>query len=147
MGMVKHSRSSRKSKLAMSLPKKVRDEVDFFDVDKHQSFLTVDFNTLGINVFYNVTGMIMKTWRTWWWEWSSILKLLKVTSLQCLYNIAKKKLRMEFSIFYVSYRFLIKIARHVQSTKKGSLLNFSNIFKKVLQLLLCSIVTENIQIL
>ena len=43
------------------IPKKVRDEVDFFDADKHQSFLTVDFNTLGIKVFYNVIGMIMKT--------------------------------------------------------------------------------------
>ena len=40
---------------------KVRDEVDFFDADEHQSFLTVDFNTLDINVFYNVIGMIMKT--------------------------------------------------------------------------------------
>ena len=113
-----------------NIPKKVRDEVDFFDADKHQSFLTVDFNTLGIKVFYNVTGMIMKTWRTWWWEWSSILKVLKVTSLQCLYNISKKKLWMEFSIFDVSYRFLMKVARHVQSTKKGSLLNFSNILRK-----------------
>ena len=113
-----------------NISKKVRDEVDFFDADKHQSFLTVDFNTLGIKVFYNVTGMIMKTWRTWWWEWSSILKVLKVTSLQCLYNISKKKLWMEFSIFDVSYRFLMKVARHVQSTEKGSLLNFSNILKK-----------------
>ena len=113
-----------------NIPKKVRDEVDFFDADKHQSFLTVDFNTLGIKVFYNVTGMIMKTWRTWWWEWSSILKVLKVTSLQCLYNISKKKLWVEFSIFDVGYRFLIKVVRHVQSTIKGSLLNFSNILRK-----------------
>ena len=35
--------------------------VDFFDADKHHSFLTVDFNTLDINVFYNVIGMIMET--------------------------------------------------------------------------------------
>ena len=34
--------------------------------------------------------MIMKAWRTWWWAWSSILKVLKVTGLQCLYNISKK---------------------------------------------------------
>ena len=54
---------------------------------------------------------------------------------------------MEFSIFHVSYQFLMKVARHVQSTKKGSLLNFSNALKKVLQLLLCSIVMQNIQIL
>ena len=49
------------SQCLYNIPKKVTDEVDFFDADKHQSFLTVDFNTLGIKVFYNVTGMIMKT--------------------------------------------------------------------------------------
>ena len=104
-----------------NIPKNVRDEVDFFDVDKHQSFLTVDFK------------VIKKTWRAWWWEWSSILKVLKVISLQCLHNIsAKKKLWMEFSIFDVSYRFLMKVARvpKYQSTKKDSLLNFSNILRK-----------------
>ena len=103
-----------------NIPKKFRDEVDFFDADKHQSFLTVDFNTLGITFFYNATGMIIKTWRAWWWEWSSFLKVLEVKSLQCLYKISKKKLWMEFSIFDVSYRFLVKVARHVQSTKKES---------------------------
>ena len=110
-----------------NIPKIVGDEVDFFDADKHQSFLTIDFNTLGIKVFYNVTGMIMKTWRTWWWKWSRILKVPKVTSLQCLYNISKKKLWMEFSIFDVSYRFLMKVARHVQSTKKETLTDFKNL--------------------
>ena len=44
-----------------NIPKNVRDEVDFFDADKHQSLVTVDFNTLEIKVFYNVIGMIMKT--------------------------------------------------------------------------------------
>ena len=44
-----------------NIPKKVRDDVDFFDADKHKSFLTVDFNTLGTKVFYNVADMIMKT--------------------------------------------------------------------------------------
>ena len=43
--------------------------------------------------------MIMKTWRTWWWAWSSILKVPRITSLQCLYNISKNKLWKEFSIF------------------------------------------------
>ena len=37
---------------------------------------------------------------------------------------------MEFSIFDVSYQFLMKVARHVQSTGKGSLLNCSNILRK-----------------
>ena len=53
MGMVKHSQNSQKSKFVMSLQylkKEVRDEVDFLHADKHQSFLQVDFNTLGIKV-------------------------------------------------------------------------------------------------
>ena len=66
MGMVKHSRSSQKSKFAMSLEKvnaikKVRAEADFFDAEKRQSFLTVDFNSFGTKVLYNVMGMVMKT--------------------------------------------------------------------------------------
>ena len=32
----------------------VRDEVDFFHADKHQSLPQVDFNTLSIKVFYRV---------------------------------------------------------------------------------------------
>ena len=53
MGMAKHSRSFQNTKFAMSLQylkKEVRDEVDFLHADKHQSFLQVDFNTLGIKV-------------------------------------------------------------------------------------------------
>ena len=34
------------------LEKELSDEVDFFHVDKHQSFLKVYFNTLGIKVSY-----------------------------------------------------------------------------------------------
>ena len=57
MGMVKHSQSFQNSKFAMSLQylkKEVKDEVDFLHADKHQSFLQVDFNTLGIKVSYKV---------------------------------------------------------------------------------------------
>ena len=36
------------------LKKEVKDEVDFLHADKHQSFLQVDFNTLGIKVSYKV---------------------------------------------------------------------------------------------
>ena len=50
-------------------------------------------------------------------------------------------------MFCVSHRLLMKVARHVQSNEKGSLSSFSNISKKLLQLLLCSIVMQNIQIL
>ena len=51
------------------LNKKVRDEVEFLDADKHQSFLQVDFNTLGIKISYQVIlsllmGMIKHSQRT-----------------------------------------------------------------------------------
>ena len=48
-------------------------------------------------------------------------------SLECYFNISKKKLRMEFSIHY---QLLMKVVRHVHSTEKESLLNFSNILRK-----------------
>ena len=45
MEIVKHSQSSQNSKFAMSvqyLTKEVRDEVDFFHADKHQTVLQGD---------------------------------------------------------------------------------------------------------
>ena len=36
------------------LKKEVRDEVDFLHADEHQSFLQVDFNTLGTKTFSKV---------------------------------------------------------------------------------------------
>ena len=87
-----HFQSSQNAKFTMSLQylkKEVRDEVDFLHTDKHQSFLKVDFKTLGIKVIY-------KIYYHYWWTWSSILKLLEVTSFQYLYSISKMKLGMEF---------------------------------------------------
>ena len=55
--MVKYSQSSQNSKFAVSLQylkKEARGEVDFLHEDKHQSFLQVYFNTLGIKVLYKV---------------------------------------------------------------------------------------------
>ena len=37
---------------------------------------------------------------------------------------------MELLIFDVSYQFLMKVTKHVQSNEKRSLLNFSNILRK-----------------
>ena len=61
----------------------------------------------------------------YWWAWSSILKILKVTSLQYLYNIWKKVsnglrflLAGKHQNFYkLALSFLMKVARHVQSTQ------------------------------
>ena len=38
-----------------TIKREVRDEVHFLHADKYQSFLQVDFNTLGIKVFYKST--------------------------------------------------------------------------------------------
>ena len=62
IGIIKHSQSFQNGKFAMSLQylkKEVKDEVDFLHADKHQSFLKVYFNTLGINVSYNVDIVII----------------------------------------------------------------------------------------
>ena len=80
-------------------------------------------------------------------------QVLKILSLQYLYNISKKKLGMEF-IFCMQIKIKVscKLAlsflmdRHVRSTKNRELLMFLwHIKKKVLQLLLYSIVMQNIQ--
>ena len=36
------------------LKKEVRDEVDFLHAEKHQSLQQIDFNILGIKLFYKV---------------------------------------------------------------------------------------------
>ena len=97
MGMVKHSQSSQNIKFAMSLQylqKQVRDEVDFLHADKHQSFLQVYFNTLGIRVYYKLIlsllmGMI---------KYSQSTQINKFAiSLQCL----KKEVRDEVHFLHL----------------------------------------------
>ena len=89
IGIVKHFQSSQNSKSAMPLQylkKKVRDEVDFLHADKHQSFLQVDFNTLGIKVSYKVILPLLM----------GIIKHCQSTqsnNLKYLYNISKKEVR------------------------------------------------------
>ena len=152
MGIVKLSQSSQNSKFAMSLQylkEEVGVKVYVLHVDKHQSLLQVDFNTLGITMSYKVIlplllGMI------------SILKVLKVIILQYLYNISKTKLGMEFislhadkhqRFYKLGLLFLMEVARYVQSTKNRKLAIFLQYIKKIVsQLLLCSIVMRNIQI-
>ena len=99
MCVTRHAQITWNNKSAISLQhvkKEVSDAVDFLHADKHESLLQIDT-------------------KIFWWVWSSIPDVPKKSSLQCLYNISKKKLWMEFSIFDVNYRFLMKVARHVQS--------------------------------
>ena len=56
MGMVKHSKCLQ---FVYNISKKVKDKVDFLHADKHQSFLKVYFNTLGIKVSYKVNIIII----------------------------------------------------------------------------------------
>ena len=92
---------------------------------------------MGIKVFCKVIGMIMKTRRAWWWAWLIILKVLKVASLQCLYNVSKKKLWIEFIMEFIKIKtstsWIIDFGWKPDMSKasrKGSLLSFFNILRK-----------------
>ena len=91
----------------------------------------------------------------YWWAWSSILKLFKLRSLQYLYNISKKKLVMEF-IFCMQINIKVSKSWHdwfwwkwpdMSKVPKIGRIFLQYIKIKVLQLLLCSVVMQNIQIL
>ena len=77
------------------------------------------------------------------WAWSSILKMLKATRSSSFLLAGKHQ---NFCKLVLS--FLMKVARHIQSTQNSKLVNvLQYIKKKVLQLILCSILMQNIQIL
>ena len=80
MGMAIFSQNRKFVITLQYLKKEVRDEVDFLCADKHQSFLEVDFSTLGNKVSYKVVLSLLMG------------MIRQVTSLQCLYNISKRKL-------------------------------------------------------
>ena len=71
------------------LKKDVRNDVDILHEDKHQNFLQL-ISTLWTSKFP------ISWYYHYWWAWSSIFKVLKVTSLQYLYNISKINLGMKF---------------------------------------------------
>ena len=85
------------------------------------------------------------------WAWSSILKVLKVISLQYIYNISKKKLGREF-IFCMQMN--IKVSTSWDRCFDGSgqicpkypKQEIGNIFAKSVVAALCSILMEDIQI-
>ena len=52
------------------------DTVDFLKADKHENLLKIDT-------------------KIFWWVWSSIPKVPKTESFQCIYNISKEKLWIE----------------------------------------------------
>ena len=74
------------------LKKDAGDEVDFLHAGKHESLLQID------------TMILMG------WEWSSIPKVLKIASLQCLYNISKKELEMKliFCMYIIFCKYFLQ---------------------------------------
>ena len=75
--------------MSVQYPKKeVRDEVDFLHVNKHQSGLQVDFNTLGNKFGYKVIL----------WSLISMMKHFRITQSNNFANLCNisKKLEMEF---------------------------------------------------
>ena len=93
--MIKHSQSSQNIKFALSL-EYLKDEVEFLHADKHQLFLKVYLNTLGVKVSYQlILSLLIRIIKNSQ-STQRILKVLKLTRLQYLYNISKKKLGKEF---------------------------------------------------
>ena len=116
MRMVKHFQSSQNIRFTVSLQylqKQVRDEVDFLQSDKHQSFLQFYFSTLGINFFFYTLILSLMM---------GMVKLSQSTQNNKfnLYNISKKKLgRSSGFVFRLTSKFLqagiilMEVARQV----------------------------------
>ena len=70
---------------------------------------------INIKVFFKLISTLcaLKFPTRWyyhyWWAWLSILKVVKVTSLQYLYNISEKKLVMEFVFLHADKRSIYKL--------------------------------------
>ena len=152
MGMVRHSRSSQNRKFAMFLQylkEEVRHELYFLYADKHQSFLQVDFSTLVIKIYYKVIlsllmGMIKHFQSTQSSKFVIFLQYLKKEVGNGVHFLHADK---HESFDKLALLFLMEATRHVQSTQNRKLVKFLQyIKKKVLQLLLCYIVIQSIQI-
>ena len=150
MGMVKYSQSSQNSKFSMSLQylkKEVRDEVEFLHADKHQSFLQVDFNNLGIKVSYKVIlslliVIIKHSQSTQSNKFAIYLQYIKKEISNGIHFLHADKHQ---SFYKLALSFLMEVDRHVQITQNRKS-NFLQYFKKGVSQLLCSIVMQNIQI-
>ena len=87
----------------ISKKKKVRDEVNFWYADKHQSWLQVDFNTLGIKfsskaILSSLMGMINHSPSTQSKKFAISLQYLKKEVRSGLYHQRFYKLALSFLI-------------------------------------------------
>ena len=117
-------------------------------VDKHQSFLQIDINTFGIKVSLKVImsllmGMIKHSQRTQSNKFAISLQYFKKEVRNRILLYADK----HQSFYQLALSFLMEVARHAQSTQNMKLVIFLQyIRKKVSELLLCSILMQNIEI-
>ena len=117
-------------------------------VDKHQSFLQVDFNTLDIKVSYRVIislllGMIKHAQYTQSNKFSISLQYLKKEVTNGVYFLYADKHQ---SFYKLGLLLLMEVVRYIQSTKNRKLVIFLQYILKAIHLLLCSIVMQNIRI-
>ena len=95
MGMIKHSQSSQNSKFAIS-SQYLKNNLEMKLIFCMQINIRVSYKLI---LTLWVSKFLTRSYYYYLWVWGSILKVLEVTSLQCLYNFSKKKLGMEFIFF------------------------------------------------
>ena len=121
----------------------------FLHADRHQSFLQIDLNTLGIKVPCKVMlslliGMIKHSQSTQSNKFAISLQYYKKEVSNGVHFLHADKHQ---SFHMLGFLFLIEVARYVQSTQnRKSVIVQQYIQKRVSQLLLCSIVMQNIHV-
>ena len=135
MGMVKNSQSYLNSNFALSLKclkEEVSDNVDFLNADKHQSYLQVDFNTMGIARRYKVIitllmSMIKHSQSTQSNKFAISLEYLKKENRNGVHFLLADKTS---KLLLVGLLFLMKVSRDVQSTQNRKFVKFLPYIKK-----------------
>ena len=108
------------------LKKGVRDELDFWHADKHQSFLQFGFDTWSIKIYYKVIlsllmGMIKHSQSTQSNKFVISLQYFKKEVKDWIYFLHADK-HQSFCRLVLS--FLMEMARYVQSTQNRKLVMF-----------------------
>ena len=116
------------------LKKKLEMKLIFLHTNKHQSFLQVDFKNLGIKNSQSAQSN----------KFTISLQYLKKEVRNGVHFLHADKHQ---SFYKLALSFLMEVASYVQSTQNRNLVIFlQDIKKKLSQLLLCSILMQNIQI-
>ena len=126
-----------------------RDKADFLDADKHQSFLQVDFNTLGIKASYKVILSLLM-------DKIKHSQITQSNKFAISSQYLKKEVSIEFSYciqisIETSTSWIFVFDESSQTCSKYAKKEVCKLFakqqEKILKLLWCSIVMQNIQVL